>query len=202
MDMGRVLRGLRVIGGRCRGRIHIVYLSIAYPAVQLGENVFVGNCRLLATDGGAIAIGSGASVGVLARVEAKGGAIDIGRDSFIGQGTIIICRSRISIGAKALIAEYVTIRDQDHEFEAGKPAADSGMRIAPIQIGDNVWIGAKATITRGVSIGDNAVIGANSVVTRDVPENAVVCGVPARILRLHSDPASSSPRSGERIYEG
>ncbi len=106
---------------------------------------------MLATDGGTIAIGSGASIGVLARVEAKGGVIDIGRDGSIGQGTIIVCCSRISIGAKALIAEYVTIRDQDHEFEADRPAADSGMRIGAIHIGNNVWIGAKATITRGVS---------------------------------------------------
>ncbi|MGO8737411.1 acyltransferase, partial [Rhodoblastus sp.] len=77
--------------------------------------------------------------------------------------------------------------DQDHEFEADRPTADSGMRIGAIHIGKNVWIGAKATITRGVSISDNAVIGANAVVTKDVPENAVVCGVPAKITRFHGN---------------
>ena len=73
------------------------------------------------------------------------------------------------------------------------------MRVAAIRIGDNVWIGAKATITRGVTIGDNAVVGANAVVTRDVPENAVVGGVPAKVIRFANgrEPASI-PRQGKQ----
>jgi acetyltransferase-like isoleucine patch superfamily enzyme len=50
-------------------------------------------------------------------------------------------------------------------------------------IGNNVWIGAKATVTKGVTIGDNVVIGANSVVTRDIPPNSVAAGAPARVIR-------------------
>lgn len=52
--------------------------------------------------------------------------------------------------------------------------------------GKNVGIGAKAAITCGVAIGDNAVIGTNAVVAGDMPENGVVCGVPAKIIRVHS----------------
>jgi acetyltransferase-like isoleucine patch superfamily enzyme len=53
-------------------------------------------------------------------------------------------------------------------------------------VGNNVWVGAKATILQGVRIGDNAVIGANAVVTRDVPANTVAVGIPARVIRAYS----------------
>lgn len=53
----------------------------------------------------------------------------------------------------------------------------------PIAIGDNVWIGDKATILSGVTIGDGAVVAANAVVTRDVPAYSVVAGNPARVVK-------------------
>jgi acetyltransferase-like isoleucine patch superfamily enzyme len=55
-------------------------------------------------------------------------------------------------------------------------------------VGHNVWIGYGACILRGVVVGDNAVIGTNSVVTKEVPPNAVVGGVPARVIRMREPP--------------
>ena len=55
---------------------------------------------------------------------------------------------------------------------------------APVKIGNKVWIGAHATILPGVTIGNGAVVGAGAVVTKDVPENAVVAGVPAKIIKI------------------
>ena len=51
-----------------------------------------------------------------------------------------------------------------------------------VVIGNNVWIGDKATILAGVTVGDNVIVGANSVVTKDIPSNTMVAGVPARII--------------------
>lgn len=187
VSLGRVFRGAPLIADRIRSSLNIFLFSIAYPAVRFGRGVYLGrNSRLLAADGGSIALGMGVSLDVLARIEAKGGHIDIGEGGLIGQGTIIVARDRISVGPNALIAEYVTIRDQDHEFGNSTPVAESGLRTSPIHIGENVWIGAKATITRGVLIGDNVVVGAGAVVTTDVPANAVVGGVPARVIRVRS----------------
>jgi serine acetyltransferase len=187
VSMRKVFRRVPFFIAQICSRLHVFRLSVAYPTGHFGPGVFLShNSGVLVTDGGSITLGASASLGSLARIEAKGGRIEIGDGGFVGQGSIIVACENISIGANALIGEYVTIRDQDHEFESGKPAAESGLRTSPICIGQNVWIGAKATITRGVSIGDNAVVGANAVVTRDVPANAVVGGVPARMIRVHS----------------
>ena len=57
-----------------------------------------------------------------------------------------------------------------------------------MRIGHNVWIGYGACFLRGVAVGDNVIVGTNSVVTRDVPDNAVVGGIPARVLRMRDAP--------------
>lgn len=87
------------------------------------------------------------------------------------------------IGRDCLIAEHVTIRDHDHVFGPDFLTAHSGFNVDEVAIGDNVWIGAKATVTKGVTIGSNSVIGANAVVTRDIPPNCVAVGNPARVVR-------------------
>jgi len=107
------------------------------------------------------------------------GNIDIGDACFIGWGCMIAAHEHISIGEGTAIAEYVSIRDHNHEPDAGAVHL-SAMEIKLVTIGKHVWIGAKVTIIAGVSIGDNAVIGANAVVTKDVPAGVKVAGVPAR----------------------
>ena len=106
--------------------------------------------------------------------------------SHIDLGTVITSRETIVVEDHALFAKYVMIRDQDHGYDSEQPTRLAGILLAPNRIGANVWIGAKAMITRGVSIGDNAVIAANAVVTRDVSANAVVGGVPAKVLKYRN----------------
>jgi acetyltransferase-like isoleucine patch superfamily enzyme len=57
-------------------------------------------------------------------------------------------------------------------------------------VGSNCWIGYGACILRGATVGDNAIVGTSSVVTKEVPENAVVAGAPARVLRMRPAPES------------
>lgn len=156
---------------------------------KLGNSAFSGRqaigrgVRIAVSDGGRLEIGADCALEDNVTVQCRRASIKIGAGGFIGQGSIIVARERISIGANALIAEYVTIRDQDHIFGGPLPTAQSGFDVAPITIGDNVWIGAKATILKGVSIGNNVVVGAHSVVTTDLPDDVVALGVPARIVR-------------------
>ena len=161
-------------------RLRMLCRHVAWPArMTIGRRV-----RISATGGGRIAIGENLGVADFASIVAKRGSIAIGCGGHIGIGAVIVCREAISIGDDVLIGEYVTIRDQDHVHGRGLITAQAGFATAPIVIGDNVWIGAKATITRGVTIGSNCVIGANAVVTGDIPPNAVALGVPARVRRV------------------
>jgi acetyltransferase-like isoleucine patch superfamily enzyme len=185
LSLGHLFRAIPMIANAIGSRLRIRYFAIAYPQVRFGAATFLGRRSWIqATDGGEIFVGDGVAVGDDCVMLAKGGRVALGKDGFVGRGCVIVSVSEICIGAKALIAEYVTIRDQDHEFEGDGVTANSGLRVSAVQIGDNVWIGAKATITRGVTIGDNAVVGANAVVTRDVPKDAVVGGVPAKVIRF------------------
>ena len=146
---------------------------------------------------GFFALERGASIGVAPQARLRfGRGIRLGRDfsgSFIGQvsigdncffdrGCYVVARHALSIGDNCFFAEMVTIHDENHIVGRGsEPVAERGFTEAPVVIGNNVWVGPKATILQGVHIGDNAVIGANAVVTRDVPANTVATGIPARV---------------------
>ncbi|MFM2280568.1 MAG: hypothetical protein RLZZ444_2799 [Pseudomonadota bacterium] len=93
----------------------------------------------------------------------------------------------------------------DQRYRSTKPVKPSGRladrRRPPVTIGNDVWVGAKATILRGVTIGDGAVVAANAVVTRDVPAYAIVAGIPARIVGYRFDPEIISAISASRWWE-
>jgi len=69
-----------------------------------------------------------------------------------------------------------------------RPIRQQGIYTREGVIGSNVWVGYGACVLRGVRVGDNAIVGTNSVVTRDVPANAVVGGVPAKVIRMREAP--------------
>lgn len=134
------------------------------------------------TDGGRIDIGCNVYIGRNVKMVAQSGVIRIGDNAFIGDGSIIVAKKRIEVGADALIAEYVVIRDQNHSLNAGDPIRNAGFSVAPIIIESNVWLGSKVTVLKGNHIGSGAVIAANAVVTQDVPAGHICGGVPAKII--------------------
>jgi len=108
-----------------------------------------------------------------------GGRVRIRDGTHINPNTRILCTDSIEIGERCAISWGVHIVDFDgHEII--NPARPSK---APIQIGNDVWIGARATVLKGVEIGDGAVVAAGAVVTRSVPSQALVAGNPARVIR-------------------
>ena len=90
-----------------------------------------------------------------------------------------------------MIADRAMFIDFDHGIvEVERTIREQGIYKRDVNVGSNVWIGYGACVLRGVQVGDNSVVGTNAVVTRDVPQNAVVGGVPARLLRRRDPPAA------------
>ncbi len=106
--------------------------------------------------------------------------ITIGRDVFINAGCKFQDQGGIVIGDGALIGHGVVLATLDHDLD---PAKRQQLHPGKIVIGKGVWIGANATVTRGVTIGDHAVIAAGAVVNKDVPAGVIAGGVPTRIIR-------------------
>ncbi len=106
--------------------------------------------------------------------------ITVGKNVFINSCCCFQDQGGITIGDGSLIGHQVVLATLNHDLN---PKNRANMVAKPIVIGKNVWIGAHATVLSGVNIGDNAVIAAGAVVTKDVPENAIVAGVPARIIK-------------------
>lgn len=110
--------------------------------------------------------------------------IHIGKHVFINMGCKFQDQGGIFIGDGTLIGHNVVLATLNH---AKSPMDRSTMIPAPIHIGKRVWIGSNATILPGVTIGDGAIVAAGAVVTKDVPENTIVSGVPAKVMRTISE---------------
>ena len=114
------------------------------------------------------------------RVVVDGGRLVIGDVTNVNGLSKILCQVGVSIGSGCTISWDVEIMDNDfHTMVVGGVERPSA---APIVIGDQVWIGARAIVLKGVTIGDGAVVAAGAVVTKDVPPGAVVAGTPAKII--------------------
>ncbi len=104
----------------------------------------------------------------------------LGQRVYVNRWTMFDVSESVTIGADSMIGPFVYVTDHDHGTKEGRRLAEQPLVGAPVEIGCNVWIGAGATILKGVTIGNNAVIGAGSVVTKDVADGARVAGVPSR----------------------
>jgi acetyltransferase-like isoleucine patch superfamily enzyme len=106
--------------------------------------------------------------------------LTLGKDVFINIGCRFQDTGGITIGDGTLIGHGNTLTTLNHSID---PQRRADMTPAPIVIGPKVWLGAAVTVLPGVTIGGGAIVGAGAVVTRDVPANAIVAGVPAKLIR-------------------
>jgi acetyltransferase-like isoleucine patch superfamily enzyme len=138
---------------------------------------------------GTIRFGRLVWVGDGTKIRCHEGVVEIGDKTVFGQECTISAYQRVRIGEQCVIADRAMFIDFDHGvIEVERPIRVQGIYKRDTVVGSNVWIGYGACVLRGVRVGDNSVIGTNAVVTRDVPANAVVGGVPAKVLRMREAP--------------
>jgi acetyltransferase-like isoleucine patch superfamily enzyme len=138
---------------------------------------------------GEIRFGRFVWIGDGTKIRCHEGVVEIGDKTVLGQECTISAYQRVRIGEQCVIADRAMFIDFDHGVvDVERPIRQQGIYKRDTIVGSNVWIGYGACILRGVRVGDNAIIGTNSVVTSDVPANAVVGGVPARVIRMREPP--------------
>jgi acetyltransferase-like isoleucine patch superfamily enzyme len=138
---------------------------------------------------GTIRFGRFVWVGDGTKIRCHEGVVEIGDKTVFGQECTVSAYQRVRIGQQCVIADRAMFIDFDHGVsEVERPIRVQGIYKRDTVVGSNVWIGYGACVLRGVQVGDNSVIGTNSVVTNDVPANAVVGGVPAKVLRMREAP--------------
>jgi acetyltransferase-like isoleucine patch superfamily enzyme len=111
--------------------------------------------------------------------------IRIGGGTFLNIGVMVAALELVEIGEHCMFANGCFVSDGSHRFDdPHKPVPWQGFTTKGLtRIGDNVWCGAHAVITSGVTVGERSVIGSNSVVTTDIPPFSIAAGAPARVLR-------------------
>ena len=139
--------------------------------------------------GATIRFGRFSWIGDGSKIRCHEGVVEIGPKTVLGQECTISAFKRVRVGEQCVIADRVMFIDFDHGVvEVERPIRQQGIYTRECVIGSNVWAGYGACFLRGVSVGDNAIVGTSSVVTRDVPANAVVGGVPAKLIRMRETP--------------
>jgi acetyltransferase-like isoleucine patch superfamily enzyme len=172
--------GLRLLWLKLRWRGRLVTDGICFIAP--GVELEIGRDAR-------VVLGRWSWIGHGTKIRAHEGEVLIGAKSVLGQECTISCYQHVSIGRECIVADRAMLIDFDHGVvETDRPIRAQGIYKRDVRIGHNVWVGYGASFLRGVTVGDNCVVGTYAVVTRDVPANAVVGGVPARVLRMRPAP--------------
>ena len=148
------------------------------------------NCFIDALSTEGIVFGDNCSIGKNTTIECSGTLKDIGKGlivgSRVGLGThgFFGCAGGIEIGDDTIFGNFVSVHSENHNFASLEiPIRLQGVNRKGIKIGDNCWIGAKATILDGTIIGNGCIVAAGAVVTGEFPDNSIIGGIPAKIIK-------------------
>lgn len=179
----KIYRSFIAVKEKFLSNCRILHIKLKYPSLHMDAKCTLSkNCEIVCVDGANFRIkNSFISAGTIIVVE--NGATLIITDSYIGPNTVIAAKEYIEIQSNCEIAEMVVIRDQNHDYGNEKLIKDSKDITGKIVIEQNVWIGAKATILKGVHIGKNSVVGAHSLLNKSFPDNSLIVGAPARLMK-------------------
>lgn len=143
--------------------------ALSINGIQLGDNVSIGKNTTIECSGTLKDLGKGLKVG---------NNVGLGTHGFFG------CAGGIEIGDNTIFGNYVSMHAENHNFsDRSQPIRLQGVNRKGIKIGSDCWIGAKVTILDGAVIGNGCIVAAGAVVRGQFPENVIIGGVPARIIK-------------------
>ena len=193
----RISSRLRSVGRRWLGDLYRAG-ALWQARANGGRLTIPGSCRLstpLRCNGaGQVVLGENVNLGfrlapmfgdgsVLLQARSEDARISIGSGTTTSNNVAVIAQVSIEIGTRCRIGDQVVIYDCDfHEISPETRDASNGATEA-VRIGDNVWLGSRVMILKGVEIGDHCVIAAGAVVTGAIPARSVAAGNPARVVR-------------------
>jgi acetyltransferase-like isoleucine patch superfamily enzyme len=162
------------------------WLKLRYGRrLQLGpRTVFTG--RLVLGPGVQVTIGADCRIGKRVLITGRG-QVSVGNNTLLN-GCWIGCEQKVDIGSFCLISDCDIADTAFHNLSPRlrhEPLIER--TVAPVQIGDNVWIGARSIVLKGVTIGNDSVVGAGTVVRENVPPRVVVAGNPAAVVKQFRD---------------
>lgn len=160
----------------------------------LGSATIEDYCKIDALSKGGITIGNNFSLGRNSIIECTGVLRELGETLTIGNNVgiaanaFIAMRGKVEIGDNTIFGPNVSIHAENHVFkDFDIPIRLQGATRKGIRIGKDCWIGSKATILDGVTIGNGVIVAAGAVVNKDVPDYAIVGGVPAKIIKMRKE---------------
>jgi len=151
--------------------------------VIVGRNLRIQG-RLVLQGPGTVILGDNVSIGMTVTpwTYSPEAVIEIGSNTFLN-GTRFGCQRRITIGADGIIGEAQIMDTNFHSTAVNRHDPAAPVKVAPVEIGENVWIGAQVGILPGTSIGRNSVVGFGAVCSGEYPPNMLIAGNPARVIK-------------------
>jgi acetyltransferase-like isoleucine patch superfamily enzyme len=159
--------------------------------IHFGKNVTIEKHTTI--DGFAsqkIILGDGVKIGAFSLItctshlSSYGKGLQMGANSAIGDFAHFGASGGIAIGSDVIMGSYISFHSQNHNFnDSTKLIREQGVTSKGIKMGNNIWVGAKATFLDGCVVGNNCVVAAGAVVNDIFPDNVVIGGVPAKILK-------------------
>ncbi len=143
--------------------------GLSESGVHLGRNVNIGPYTIIQ------------GTGIMTRL---GKGLTIGDHSGVGAFSFFGCGGGVTIGSHVIMGQYVSFHAENHHYDRlDLPIKQQGVNRKGIRIGDNCWVGAKVTFLDGAVVGNGCVIAAGAVVKGEIPDNVVIAGVPAKIIK-------------------
>lgn len=171
--MNKYVRGVVVIP---YGAIKMIWTKLFHMSSFSGPVVCqVSPFTEITLDGGKLTIGKGFKMRDGAKIRVRKGAVcEIGKNTSVNSDNMIACRENIKIGTNVQLSPNVQIYDHDHDFRTEGGIIAGKYKTAPVEIGDNCWIGANTVILKGSKLGDNCVVGAGCVIKGEYQDGSVI----------------------------